>query len=102
MYEGYILYPYRAPRKEPEPLAVRRGHVARVRRGRPFRARLRADRVRARAHRPPSLDLVIRFLQVQRRTGAGPSWDEAVEREVAVTVDAAQLLGGGECVTDSG
>ncbi len=48
MYEGYILYPYRASAaEEPEPMAVRRGDVARVHRGRPVRAVLRADRVRA-------------------------------------------------------
>ena len=36
LYEGYILYPYRASAaEEPQPLAVRRAHAARLRRGRP-------------------------------------------------------------------
>ena len=44
----------------------------------------------------PAVEVVVRFLQVQRRTSAGqPPWDEAVEREVTVAVDAAHLLRGG-------
>ena len=44
----------------------------------------------------PSVTVLLRFLQVQRRTGAGGGeWDEAVEREVEVTADAAALSGAG-------
>jgi hypothetical protein len=39
--------------------------------------------------------VVIRFLQVQRRTSDGSSWDEAVEHELVIRVDAARLLDGG-------
>jgi hypothetical protein len=41
--------------------------------------------------------VIVRFLQVQRRTTIGvvPTWDEAVEHEVPVCVDGARLLGEG-------
>ena len=43
--------------------------------------------------------MVVRFLQVQRRTCPGPgapdTWDEAVEREVTATVAGAALFGDG-------
>jgi hypothetical protein len=47
----------------------------------------------------PAVEVVIRFLQVQRRTGAGPSWDEAVEHEVTAGTYLSQLPPGGQ-VTD--
>jgi hypothetical protein len=99
MYEGYILYPYRASAAKnqsrwqfgvvmsPEYCAVDPSE----------RAFAQTECVVEHTGQP-ALEVVVRFLQVQRRIGAGPSWDEAVEREVAVTVDAAQLLRG-ECVT---
>jgi hypothetical protein len=49
----------------------------------------------------PVVHVILRFLQVQRRStteaaGPGaPAWDEAVEREIEFTVDAAELLGPG-------
>ena len=45
----------------------------------------------------PVVRVILRFLQVQRRTteGAGQGWDEAVEREIEVTADAGALLGDG-------
>jgi len=48
----------------------------------------------------PEVRVILRFLQVQRRTSAaGGSWDEAVEREIEFTVGAAELLGAG-CVRE--
>jgi hypothetical protein len=43
----------------------------------------------------PSVRVLLRFLQVQRRTSGGDSWDEAVEREVEAAADAAALFGQG-------
>jgi hypothetical protein len=101
MYEGYILYPYRASAAKNQSrwqfgVVMPPGYAAVDPSERDF-----AQTECVLEHTgQPALELVIRFLQVQRRTGTGPSWDEAVEREVAVDVDAAKLLGGGECVTE--
>jgi len=101
MYEGYILYPYRASAAKNQSrwqfgVVMSPGYTAADPSERAF-----AQTECVLEHTgQPALDLVIRFLQVQRRTGAGPSWDEAVEREVAVAVNTAQLLGGEECVTE--
>ena len=101
MYEGYILYPYRASSAKNQSrwqfgVVMSPGYTAVDPSERAF-----AQTECVLEHTgQPALEMVIRFLQVQRRIGAGPSWDEAVEREVAVAVDAAQLLGGGECVTE--
>ena len=46
----------------------------------------------------PVVQVILRFLQVQRRTIAGSGgqgWDEAVEREIEVTADTAALLSDG-------
>ena len=88
LYEGYVLYPYRAsaPKNRsrwqfgvlmpPAYLEVDPSE----------RARLRTECVLEST--PDSvLHVVVRFLQVQRRTvegGTDGSWDEAVEREVTV------------------
>jgi hypothetical protein len=101
MYEGYILYPYRASAAKNQSrwqfgVVMSPGYAAADPSERAF-----AQTECVLEHTgQPALELVIRFLQVQRRSGNGPSWDEAVEREVAVAVDAAQLLGGAECVTE--
>jgi hypothetical protein len=101
MYEGYILYPYRASAAKNQSrwqfgVVMSPGYTAVDPSERAF-----AQTECVLEHTgQPSLEMVIRFLQVQRRTGDGPAWDEAVEREVAVAVDAEQLLGGGECVTE--
>ena len=96
MYEGYILYPYRASAAKNRSrwqfgVVMAPGYTAVDPSERAFAQtecvlELRAD---------PAVEVVIRFLQVQRRTTAGSCWDEAVEHEVTVRVDAAQLLGGG-------
>ena len=101
MYEGYILYPYRASAAKNQSrwqfgVVMSPGYAAADPSERAF-----AQTECVLEHTgQPALELVVRFLQVQRRTGDGPSWDEAVEREVAVAVDPAQLLGGAECVTE--
>jgi hypothetical protein len=101
MYEGYILYPYRASAAKNQSrwqfgVVMSPGYAAADPSERAF-----AQTECVLEHTgQPALELVIRFLQVQRRSGNGPSWDEAVEREVAVAFDAAQLLGGAECVTE--
>src|SRR5439155_9438509 len=43
----------------------------------------------------PAARVLRRFRQVQRRTGDGDSWDEAVEREVEVAADAGAWVGDG-------
>src|SRR5690349_16983480 len=96
LYEGYILYPYRASSQKNQSrwqfgVIMAPGYAA-------------AEESEASATRAecvlehtgqPSVTVLLRFLQVQRRTADGQTWDEAVEREVEVTADAAALGGGG-------
>ena len=105
LYEGYILYPYRASAQKNRSrwqfgVLMPPGYAA----ADPSEsATLRAQCVFEHDGQP-AVDVVARFLQVQRRqaadvvpaAGAGaPAWDEAVEQEVAVRVDSAALLGEG-------
>ena len=96
LYEGYVLYPYRASAQKnrsrwqfgvlmsPRYVAVDSSE----------RSMAQAECVME--HRgEPSLTVVARFLQVQRRTAGASVWDEAVEREVTTTADAASLFGHG-------
>jgi len=100
LYEGYILYPYRASSQKNRsrwqfgvlmPPAYAAADPSET-------TTARAECVFTRDGEP-SVDVVVRFLQVQRRTGQDPgspdTWDEAVEREVAVTVTGAALSGDG-------
>jgi hypothetical protein len=96
LYEGYILYPYRASSQKNQSrwqfgVVMAPAYAA-------------ADESEACATRAecvlehtgqPSVTVLLRFLQVQRRTSAEGEWDEAVEREVEVTADASALLGPG-------
>ncbi|HEY7815726.1 MAG TPA: hypothetical protein VIC62_20950 [Nakamurella sp.] len=96
LYEGYILYPYRASSQKNQSrwqfgVVMAPAYAA-------------ADESEACATRAecvlehtgqPSVTVLLRFLQVQRRTSAEGEWDEAVEREVEVTADASALLGAG-------
>ena len=97
LYEGYILYPYRASAQKNQSrwqfgVAMSPGYCAVDPSERSF---LQTECVFEHTGQP-TVEVVVRFLQVQRRTAAGqPSWDEAVEQEVTVTVDAARLLRGG-------
>jgi hypothetical protein len=97
LYEGYILYPYRASAQKNQSrwqfgVAMSPRYCAADPSERSF---LQTECVFEHTGEP-MVEVVFRFLQVQRRTRAGqPSWDEAVEREVTVEVDAAHLLRGG-------
>jgi hypothetical protein len=100
LYEGYILYPYRASAQKNRsrwqfgvlmPPAYAAADPSET-------TTARAECVFTRDGEP-SVDVVVRFLQVQRRTCPGPgapdTWDEAVEHEVSATVAGAALFGDG-------
>jgi hypothetical protein len=103
LYEGYLLYPYRASAQKNRsrwqfgvlmPPAYTAAEPSET-------SSLQAECV-FEQQGPPSVEVTARFLQVQRRRtegaaepGAPAVWDEAVEREVTVTVPAAELLGDG-------
>jgi hypothetical protein len=98
LYEGYILYPYRASAQKNRsrwqfgvlmPPAYAAADPSET-------TTARAECVFTRDGEP-SVDVVVRFLQVQRRTGPGApdAWDEAVEREVSATAAGAALFGDG-------
>jgi hypothetical protein len=109
LYEGYILYPYRASAQKNRSrwqfgVLMPPGYAA-------------ADQSETAVQQAecviefrdqPTIDVVLRFLQVQRRrtleTAADggpaaedlpPTWDEAVEQEVTVHVTSAALLAAG-------
>ena len=96
LYEGYILYPYRASAQKNQSrwqfgVVMAPGYAAADPSETSF---TRAECVLEHGGQP-SVRVLLRFLQVQRRTSGGDTWDEAVEREVEVTADAAALDGGG-------
>jgi len=96
LYEGYILYPYRASAQKNRSrwqfgVVMAPGYTA----ADPSETSVtRAECVLEHTGQP-AVRVLLRFLQVQRRTGGGDSWDEAVEREVEVVADAAALFGDG-------
>ena len=96
MYEGYILYPYRASAAKNQSrwqfgVVMSPGYTAVDPSERSF-----AQTECVLEHgAQPTVAAVIRFLQVQRRTRLGRRWDEAVEHEVAIRVDATELHGDG-------
>jgi hypothetical protein len=112
LYEGYILYPYRASAQKNRSrwqfgVLVPPGYAA----ADPSeRSALRAECVFEHKGQP-TVDVTVRFLQVQRRltdrdaadaavaadagTEAPAVWDEAVEQEVTVLVPGQALLGDG-------
>ncbi len=101
LYEGYILYPYRASAQKNRSrwqfgVVMAPGYAAADPSETSF---TRAECVLEHSGQP-GVRVLLRFLQVQRRTGDGDSpaaesWDEAVEREVEVIADAAALFGDG-------
>jgi hypothetical protein len=101
LYEGYILYPYRASAQKNRSrwqfgVVMAPGYAAADPSETSF---TRAECVLEHSGQP-AVRVLLRFLQVQRRTGDGDSsaaeiWDEAVEREVEVAADAAALFGDG-------
>ena len=101
LYEGYILYPYRASAQKnrsrwqfgvlmpPRYAAVDPSETAMT----------RAECVFEHSGQP-KVEVIVRFLQVQRRRTVGSAvdssvWDEAVEQEVPLTVESPALLGCG-------
>ena len=101
LYEGYILYPYRASAQKNQSrwqfgVVMAPGYAAADPSETSF---TRAECVLEHAGQP-TVRVLLRFLQVQRRTGptggsAGQIWDEAVEREVEVAAEGAALFGEG-------
>ncbi len=117
LYEGYILYPYRASAQKNRSrwqfgVLMPPGYAA----ADPSESsRLQAECVFEQQHGSPVVEVTVRFLQVQRRRtekagdepatdpgtpdGLAPvTWDEAAEREVTVTADATDLFGPGKVV----
>ncbi|MGH3656216.1 MAG: hypothetical protein ACRDUA_06120 [Micromonosporaceae bacterium] len=83
LWEGYLLYPYRASAPKNQfrwQFGVLAPHGADT--GDPWRHQTECL-VDPRG--PVSVDITVRFLQVRRRTGPVP-WDEAVAREFTATV----------------
>ena len=101
LYEGYILYPYRASAQKNQSrwqfgVVMAPGYAAAEESETCF---TRAECVLEHGGQP-SVRVLLRFLQVQRRTSGGQSsaaevWDEAVEREIEAAADADALFGDG-------
>jgi hypothetical protein len=101
LYEGYILYPYRASAQKNRSrwqfgVLMPPQYTA----ADPYeRSMTQAECVFEHSGQP-SAEVTVRFLQVQRRTveeafdpAVPPVWDEAVEHEVTIMVPSASLLG---------
>jgi len=113
LYEGYILYPYRASAQKNRSrwqfgVVMAPGYAA----ADPSESTFTQAECILEHSGQPVVQVLLRFLQVQRRSsegpdgagplGAGPgapAWDEAVEREAGFTVSSAELLGPG-CVRE--
>ena len=109
LYEGYILYPYRASAQKNRSrwqfgVLMPPGYTA----ADPSESSVMRAECVFEHHGQPKVEVTVRFLQVQRRRtgGAAPDastadtnvpdvWDEAVEREVTLTVSSRALLGDG-------
>ena len=98
LYEGYILYPYRASAQKNRSrwqfgVVMAPAYAA----ADPSESSsTQAECVLEHAGQPV-VQVILRFLQVQRRTteGSGQGWDEAVEREIEVTAGPEALLADG-------
>jgi hypothetical protein len=103
LYEGYILYPYRASAQKNRSrwqwgVVMGPGYAA----ADPSEREFTQAEVVLEHSGQPAVQLILRFLQVQRRStaaaepgAAAQSWDEAVEREIEFTVGPDDLLGAG-------
>jgi len=103
LYEGYILYPYRASAQKNRSrwqfgVVMTPGYAAADPSEISF---TQTECVLEHAERPV-VQVILRFLQVQRRGTEGgapganaPAWDEAIEREIEFTAATAELLGPG-------
>jgi hypothetical protein len=103
LYEGYILYPYRASAQKNRSrwqwgVVMGPGYAAADPSERDF---AQAEVVLEHSGQA-FVQIILRFLQVQRRRteasepgGQAQTWDEAVEREIKFTVGRDELLGAG-------
>jgi hypothetical protein len=102
LYEGYLLYPYRASARKNQnrwqwgvlvpPAYAAAGHGEHATSHTECLLEPGTD---------PVLHLRLRFLQLQHRSGGGgpvPEFDEAVEREVDAVVQLSELLAGDQVV----
>ena len=98
LYEGYILYPYRASAQKNRSrwqfgVIMAPGYAAVD----PSESSFTRTECVLEHSGQPVVRVILRFLQVQRRSteGAATAWDEAVEREIDFTVGPGELLGSG-------
>ncbi len=99
LYEGYILYPYRASAQKNRSrwqfgVVMPAGYTAVD----PSESAFTQTECVLEHSGQPTVQVILRFLQVQRRSVEGSpaaAWDEAVEREIEFTVGSADLLGEG-------
>ena len=105
LFEGYILYPYRASAAKNRSrwqfgVLMPPGYTAVD----PSETSVTQTECVFEHSGEPTAQIIVRFLQVQRRSiqtsaGAGeqaaPAWDEAVEREIELSLAPAELLGEG-------
>ena len=100
LYEGYILYPYRASSAKNQSrwqfgVVMAPGYAA----ADPSESSFTQAECVLEHTGQPVVQVILRFLQVQRRTTEGSgqdhAWDEAVEREIEVTAGPEALLSDG-------
>ena len=103
LYEGYILYPYRASAAKNRSrwqfgVLMPPGYAA----ADPSETSFSQTECVFEHSGQPAVQITVRFLQVQRRSTepaaggqAAPAWDEAVEREIEVSLGPDELLGEG-------
>ena len=102
LYEGYILYPYRASSQKNRSrwqfgVVMAPGYAAVD----PSESSVTQSEWVLEHSGQPTVQVILRFLQVQRRSteGAvsfqGGTWDEAMEREIEFTAGPEELLGPG-------
>ena len=102
LYEGYILYPYRASSQKNRSrwqfgVVMAPGYAAVD----PSESSVTQSEWVLEHSGQPTVQVILRFLQVQRRSteGAvsfqGGAWDEAMEREIEFTAGPEELLGPG-------
>jgi hypothetical protein len=106
LYEGYILYPYRASAAKNRSrwqfgVVMAPGYAA----ADPSESTFTQCECVLEHSGQPAVQVILRFLQVQRRSTEGPgadaaTWDEAVEREIEFTVGSADLLGDSDSDSD--
>jgi len=97
LYEGYILYPYRASAQKNRSrwqfgVLMPPGYMT----ADPSERSMAQAECVVEHHGKPDVTVVARFLQVQRRTSADSVWDEAVAREVTATASLDFEIPGGE------